>query len=105
MTDPTSGWNRLGAALASGPGLGAFALLAAVALAAMILFRPQIARLLDRTVVLRVLGVYLLALPGRPRRDGRDGQGGGDRAGSLRVSAAQAPKRREEAPPPPPPDA
>ena len=87
-TDPTSGWNRLGAALASGPGLGAFALLAAVALAAMILFRPQIARLLDRTVVLRVLGVYLLALPCRPRRDR------GDRA-----------RRRGEPPPPPPPDA
>ncbi len=71
MTDEMSGWIRLGHLLgfASGPGLGACALLAAVALITLVLFRPQIGRLLDRVVILRVFGVYLLAAPDRERRE------------------------------------
>ncbi len=71
MTDEMSGWIALREALgfATGPGLWAFALLAAVALTALVLFRPQIGRLLDRAVVLRVFGVCLLALPSREPGD------------------------------------
>ncbi len=72
-------------------GAGPFACLAGIVLAVLILFRPQIGRLLDRTVYLRVFGIRLLAEPRRPGEDAPPAHG----------ATRPCPRSSGETPPPP----
>lgn len=103
-----AGWAAFRQPLVPGAALGAvpFACLAGVALIVLVLFRPQIGRLLDRTVYLRVLGLRLVALPPRDRSErtaaptGPRGVSAGRPPTGTSGADPSPPSQRGECPPP-----